>query len=106
MPRFAYKVRSSNGDLVSGFVNAASIQDAGQTLRAEGKFVVDIAPARDESDPAPAAGTRGGRIKRADVITFAHQMAVMIDTGVPMSEALHCIAEQAVNQNFKTVLEN
>jgi len=107
MPRFSYKVRSGAGELVAGTLTAASIEDAGQTLRAEGKFVVNLARAQEEAD-APTRIVSGGRgrIKRADVITFAQQMAVMVDTGVPMSEALHCIAEQCINPTFKAVLDD
>ncbi|MCC6682721.1 MAG: type II secretion system F family protein [Phycisphaeraceae bacterium] len=122
MSRFNYKVRSGNGELSTGVVNAASLEEAGAILRGEGKFVVDLSPARESAAAAgrstssatttTTSGSGGAvagkrmRIRRDDVITFAHQMAVMIDTGVPMSEALHCIAQQCVNLNFRDVLDD
>lgn len=40
------------------------------------------------------------------MITFAHQLAVMVDTGVSISEALSCCAEQSESAGFKRVLED
>ncbi len=115
MSRFNYKVRSGNGELITGVVNAASLEEAGAILRGEGKFVVDLSPAREgaaATSRSSTSSTSSGnavhgkrmRIRRDDVITFAHQMAVMIDTGVPMSESLHCVADQCINLNFRDVL--
>lgn len=109
MPRFNYKVRSANGELITGVVTASNLQEAGQNLRSEGKFVVEITPARDRDAGSVDEGQtprKRGRIKRTDVITFAHQVAVMVDTGVPLSEALHCIGEQITNEHFKTVVDD
>ncbi|MEM9295497.1 MAG: type II secretion system F family protein, partial [Planctomycetota bacterium] len=46
-----------------------------------------------------------GRIKRAEVVAFSHQLAVMIDTGVPISEAMACIVSQTPNPAFQAVLD-
>jgi len=45
------------------------------------------------------------KIRRQDVITFSHQLAVMVDTGVSISEALSCCAEQSESGWFRKVLE-
>lgn len=109
MGRFNYKVRDGQGGLATGVVQAITLEEASQLLRGEGKFVVNLEPAPEEaagkSTAAAASPAAFGRVKRAEVITFAHQMAVMIDTGVPISEALHCVATQAANPAFKAVLE-
>ena len=49
-----------------------------------------------------ARGARD-RLRRDDVIFFTSQLAVMIDTGVTLSEALDAIAEQAIEPNMKAV---
>jgi len=51
----------------------------------------------------PVARAARARIKRDQVIFFATQLAVMIDTGVTLSEALDAIAEQTTEPNFRTV---
>ena len=108
MARFTYKVRDGQGELATGVVQAATIEEASQLLRGDGKFIVKLDKTRDDAHPEEGARRSAprGRIKRDDVITFAHQMAVMVDTGVPISEALECIADQASNEAFRDVLRD
>ncbi len=107
MARFNYQARDTNGQMASGVINAASLEAAGQQLRAEGKFVVQLSPAKSaEAEGAAVPVTkRAGRVKRRDVIFFTHSMAVMVETGVPLSDALQCCTEQASDPNFKAVLQ-
>ena len=44
------------------------------------------------------------RVKSGDLILFATQLAVMLDSGVVLSDALDAIAEQAGDARFKTVI--
>ncbi|MEM1027087.1 MAG: type II secretion system F family protein [Planctomycetota bacterium] len=106
MATYRYKARDARGELTTGLMRAASVVEAGAMLRNENKFVVNM----EEVDEAKAEAQqqkrrKAGRIKRDDVIAFAHQLAAMIDTGVPLSEALECIAEQCENAAFAEVLE-
>lgn len=108
MSRFMYKVRDGRGALATGIVHAATAEEAGLLLRGEGKFVITLDTVNDADVDKPAANQARppGRIRRHEVITFAHQIAVLIDTGVPISEALACIAEQSNNPAFKAVLQD
>lgn len=107
MASFKYKARDGRGELITGVLNAPSIEDAGRMLRGDGKFVVKLERARDAAAATPQAGkSTGGKIRRAEVITFAHQLAVMVDTGVPISEALECVAQQSENETFRAVLKD
>lgn len=106
MARFVYKVRDGHGELSTGVVQAATLEEASQSLRGDGKFIVKLEKAREDPRRESVSGTKKvkGRIKRSEVITFAHQLAVMVDTGVPLSEALECIMEQVPNGAFRAVL--
>lgn len=44
------------------------------------------------------------RVKNADLILFTTQLAVMLDSGVILSDALDAIGEQAGDPRFKTVI--
>lgn len=109
MPQFLYKARDAQGQLATGVIQADGLDQAGAILRGEGKFIVALDRAKmntgDTAHKTDHAAPRG-KVKRTDVITFAHQMAVMVDTGVPISEALSCIAEQTQNEAFAAVLED
>ena len=117
MPNFAYKARNAAGQLNSGVLLADSLAAASGQLRADGWFIVKLeeASARraakghaDRGSDASAVpfSRRGGRITRTQIIGFAHQLAVMVDTGVPISEALRCIAEQADTDELRRVVED
>ncbi|MEM8783515.1 MAG: type II secretion system F family protein [Planctomycetota bacterium] len=106
MATFRYKARDARGEMMTGVLRAVSVAEAGAMLRGEDKFVVNV----EEVDEAKAeavqqkARRKAGRIKRDDVIAFAHQLAAMIDTGVPLSEALECIVDQCASAAFAEVL--
>lgn len=109
MPEFLYKVRSAAGELSTGLITAASVAEAGGKLRSDGHFIVKIDPSRsgDKSKKSEKEGVvaKNARVPRPLIIAFAHQLAVMVETGVPISEALHCIAGQCDSDEFKAVLK-
>ncbi len=58
--RFAYQARDQRGQVVTGFIAAATLADATKLLRAEGKYIVDIKPAKaaatqENGEPLPPA---------------------------------------------------
>src|SRR4051812_23598600 len=131
--RFAYQARDQRGQVVNGFVNAATLVDATKTLRAEGKYIVDIKPAKGSGGGGGGSGAGGGsnaatiaaargeppeaavspdsvgrhtKIRREELIHFTMQLSVMVDTGVPLSEAIHSLSEQAVSETFAAVCKS
>ena len=103
MPDYFYKARDNEGHLTTGSLRASGPEQATAMLRNEGRFIVSLEPAKAgevDTEDAP----RHGRVKNADVISFAHQLAVMIDTGVPISEAMDCVTEQTQSPAFRAVL--
>src|SRR4051812_42815257 len=98
MPTFAYTARSEAGTPTNGTLVAASIAEAGQMLRAEGKYPISVKPADTVSASTTSgfSGARGGiSVSRADIIQFSTQLAIMVETGMVLTEALDCIAQQA-----------
>ena len=53
---------------------------------------------------APAYRVRARKIRRDDVIFFANQLAILVDTGVPLAEALDGIAQQSDHAGLKAVI--
>lgn len=105
MTTFAYTARDATGHSASGTLSAASIGEALQLLRSEGKFPVSVKPAEQATAaPDEVLPQRDIRISRADVIHFATQLAIMIETGVVLSEALECIGKQAEKPNVKAMI--
>ncbi|MGB0767334.1 MAG: type II secretion system F family protein [Phycisphaeraceae bacterium] len=133
MAQFQYKARDGQGRLNTGTVAAPSASQAGAILRGQGMFVIAVQEAAgqaakaakavkaasakaqapsvaatidrsaDDEEWEPTVGRQ--KIRRQDVITFAHQLAVMVETGVSISEALSCCADQSESEGFKKVLQ-
>ncbi len=108
MARYQYQARDNSGTLATGVVAAGSAEEASRVLRGEGKYIVRLAEIAevDAAAPGMSLAQHSRRCKRNDVIYFAHQMAIMIDTGVPISEALESITDQVANPSFKAILRD
>jgi type II secretory pathway component PulF len=104
MARYQYQARDGAGALASGILAAQSAEEAGKLLRNEGKYIVRIDELIESADDGELSlAQHARRVRRQDVIFFAHQMAIMIETGVPICDALESIVEQSGNPSFKAV---
>jgi len=108
---FAYRARNATGEPVTGSITARDRDDVATHLRAEGLFVTSIAsgsagtlPDLDVEEVRVGQGLK--RIGRSDVVSFAQQLSVMLETGVPLPEGLGAIASQARRSEFRHVLES
>ncbi len=107
MPNFAYTARDSNGAPVSGVMAATSEADASALLRRESKYPISIFPARADAGTVSSAFTNSGiKIPRADVVQFSQQLAIMVETGVTLTEALECISNQSEKPKVKAIVED
>jgi type IV pilus assembly protein PilC len=102
MQRFTYQIRDGSGASQTGALTAGDLAEASRMLRRDGKTIVSLA-VDAEASVQPQGFSFGGKrkVKRDDVIFFATQLAVMVDTGVPIAEALDCIAQGADNIALK-----
>jgi type IV pilus assembly protein PilC len=103
MPLYAYIARDSAGAQLEGTLQAINAEQASQMLRAQGRFASSVRPVSDKARAASAAGIK---IKRDEVIGFSNQLAVMLDTGVTLAEALECCSENASRPQVKELLES
>jgi len=111
MGRFQYQARDSRGEMATGALMAPSLEEASRILRAQGKFIVRLQPTAEAPASEKVAAENQPRrskskVKREEVIHFTQQLAVMIETGVPISEALQCLREQAQTHAFAAVLDD
>ena len=90
---FSYRARDATGEIIAGSMVAGNVDEVGARLRAEGKFILSVGdkPLRAGAGLDEAQIRRGEsakRVRKEDVISFCQQLSVMLDTGVPLSEAL------------------
>ncbi|NLX22737.1 MAG: type II secretion system F family protein [Phycisphaerae bacterium] len=107
MAKFIYQARDNGGASLAGEIVASGEAEAAQLLRAEGKFVVRLDTADDSHSLAAHLPRKGSnRIKPDEVIYFANQLAGMVETGVPLADALEATIEQAPPGAFRRTIED
>jgi type IV pilus assembly protein PilC len=107
---FSYKARDSEGNVLTGSLVAANPAEVSQRLRAEGKYVLHVSSNALQSDEIVderqlRKNEMAKRVSREDVIAFCQQLSVMMDTGVPLAEALDAFCAQIVKKEFRFVIQ-
>jgi type IV pilus assembly protein PilC len=91
MPVFAYTARSATGDLKTATIEAASKDDVIAQLRRQRLTLVKI---EDETKKKPS---KRGSIKLRDIVIFTRQFSTMINSGLPLVQALDILSRQTEN---------
>lgn len=108
---YTYKARDADGTVVTGSLVADSPEEVGARLRSNGKFVLSVSQNAMRSPTVSLDADQiqrneaAKRVRREDVIAFCQQLAVMLETGVPLSEAIDVICGQNPSRDFRKVLE-
>jgi general secretion pathway protein F len=116
MPMYAYKGVSPSGKAVSGTRDADSPKTLRQMLRKDGVLVMSFNLSKAGSAAKAAAGKKGGLskevdlgnlfggVKKTEIAAFTRQMATLIKSGIPLSEALGALVDQVQNVRLKAPL--
>ena len=91
MGTFTYTARAFNGDLRTATIEAPSRDDVIAQLRKQRLSVVKI-------DQDASSKISGGAIKTRDVVIFTRQFSTMINSGLPLVQALTILSEQTDNK--------
>jgi type IV pilus assembly protein PilC len=97
MPTFAYTARSAAGELRSATIDAASKDDVIAQLRRQRLTLVKI------EDESKKKTKRRGRIKTRDIVIFTRQFSTMINSGLPLVQALDILSKQTENPALASV---
>ena len=95
MPTFAYTARTMSGELKSATMDAASRDEAVAQLRRQKLIVVKVDEEQKKKKP--------GKIKTRDVVIFTRQFSTMINSGLPLVQALDILAKQSENPALQEV---
>ncbi len=106
MPTYAYKARDSRGSIRTNTIEAESEHHVVQALRGEGLTVTEVRLAKSVIDVEEVQRRQAAKsVKREEVIAFSSQMSVMLETGVPISEALDAYMTQSRGGNLNRIVE-
>jgi type IV pilus assembly protein PilC len=99
MPVFNYTARTLTGELQSGSIDLPSHDDVVQHLRKNRMIVVKVQQAPKDIK----LSFLGKGISTRDIVIFTRQFATMINSGLPLVQALDILAEQTENKALKDV---
>lgn len=97
MAVFTYKGRASSG-AVTGEIEADTRQAASAALRQKGVMATEV-----KEKKVKAAGEKKikGKVKDKELAIFTRQFSVMIDSGLPIAQALNILAEQSESKPLR-----
>jgi type IV pilus assembly protein PilC len=101
MPIFDYKARNKLGRKIKGDLDAPTLDMAENILRKKGLQDIKVKPKpKDLFEGTPLEKGVSSR----DMVVFSRQFATMINSGVPILQALQIMCEQTENDKLRHAL--
>ncbi len=95
MPVFEYSARTRTGGATTGTIDAPSRDEVVQQLRKNRMIVVRVREQKKRK--------KGPRIPTRDLVVFTRQFATMVNSGLPLVQALDILADQTENKALSEV---
>jgi type II secretory pathway component PulF len=103
-----YTAKSKTGQMTAGTVDAASLPEARQLLRAQGLFPLTLTEGKKTagtSDRVSRGPFRRRRVSRTDLLMVTSQLSIMCRAGLDLAEGLKNVANQCTNQTLRLTME-
>src|ERR1700722_15148062 len=97
MPTFTYTARDAKGELKTATINATNREDVVQQLRRLRMNVVKV------EEQSKAKKKTGGSVSMRDIVIFTRQFSTMINSGLPLVQALDILSKQSENKALQAV---
>jgi general secretion pathway protein F len=103
MAAYQYTAARPDGASTHGLIEADSARQARADLRRQGLLPLDLAEVR-ASRAGAGFSLRREHLNGQELALLTRQLAVMVDSGLPLEETLRSVAEQAEAPRLKRVL--
>lgn len=106
MALFGYKVRSPQGNVLTGTIEAREQRMVVDRLRHQRFIVLEIGEIKKSAskDLLDSINFLKKRVKQKDLVLFSRQLSTLIGAGVPIVQGLTILVEQIENPAFKKVI--
>lgn len=101
MPTYRYVAKDKMGETISGTLEADNVSGLVGSLRSKGLIIISVT---EEKAKKPALRLARGRIKLDDLVIFLRQLATMVDAGIPLTQGLDILSEQAESKRFREII--
>lgn len=102
MPTFKYVTKDWNSKSVVGKIVADDEAKVIEELRKRNLTIISIDQVKESA--GGKKGFSGGKIKEDDLVIFSRQLSTMIDSGIPILQALDALQEQITHPVFKNII--
>jgi type IV pilus assembly protein PilC len=96
MPTFTYTARDAKGEMKQATVEAPNRDEVMNQLKKQKLQVIKV-------DEGPVKKKKAGKIKMRDIVILTRQFSTMINSGLPLVQALDILATQSENPALKDV---
>lgn len=104
MPAFDYKALDRRGKQVSGVIEADGARAVRQQLREKGLAPLSVEPAAEKQSKKGAVFSRRGSLSAPDLALVTRQLSTLIQSGIPIEQALSAAAQQSEKPAMKSML--
>src|SRR3989338_7792495 len=99
MPTFKYTAKEINGKTVSGVLEYSDKALLIDALRKKDLIIISI---EETAKKRPMSSK--GSVKLEEIVIFSRQLATMVDSGIPLVQALDILCEQIEKPVFRNIL--
>ena len=101
---FAYKVRTREGRVLDGKMDADGEAAVANRLRSQGMIPISISK-DSKVGIKMEIRLRKPRVKLKDLAVFSRQFATMINSGLSLLRALNILSQQTENESLKDAIK-
>ena len=99
MPIFRWKGKNFKGEEIKGEIEAATKEEAESKLKEQGIIPSKIVKIYEINIPFLSQ-----RVSLKDIVVFTRQFSTMIEAGLPLTQGLDILSQQAENRKLKQVI--
>lgn len=103
--QFQYKVRTPDGNLREGMLEAASLDTAVEGLQRRNFVIVKVTPSDEKSTFSSIMTMSLERVSNRDVVLVSRQLATLFDAKVPIVESLRTMAGEVSKVSIQRILQ-
>jgi general secretion pathway protein F len=96
MAVYSYQALQTSGKSKRGVIDALTLEEAKEKLRGQGVLVTQI--------ESHTIAQRRGEFSGQQLVDFTHQLARLVDAGLPLYDALAAIEEQSRDERYASIL--
>ncbi len=97
---FEYEAFNQAGKKTKGLLDAGTIQEAREKLRALNLFPIEVLPGSE----IVKRRKRWGKIKKEEIALLTRQLSSLLRSGLPLVEAIESLAQQYEDKNLQRIL--